>query len=293
MGKKATKLRWGVEQRLEFIEFRLFWEGGINRSDLTNYFGVSVPQASNDLSQYQALAPENIAYDKSEKRYVMTKSFQPRFLKPDADRYLSQLRQVIDRTLGLDDTWIAQPPAFEAVPMPHRNVDPDVLRTTVNAIRAKNSIEIRYQSLSADRPKPTWRWISPHALAFDGQRWHARAFCHIERNFADFLLPRFLGTRNVGTAAAGAESDIIWNELVKVILKPHPQLNEEQKRIVAKDYGMKNDRLHVPMRLALLYYFLRRMNLDFEEEKRPAQEQHVVLANGEEVRAGLEKARIT
>ena len=32
MGKPARNLRWGVEQRLEFIEFRLFWEGGINRS---------------------------------------------------------------------------------------------------------------------------------------------------------------------------------------------------------------------------------------------------------------------
>ena len=25
-------MRWGVEKRLEFIEFRLFWEGGINRA---------------------------------------------------------------------------------------------------------------------------------------------------------------------------------------------------------------------------------------------------------------------
>lgn len=72
-----------------------------------------------------------------------------------------------------------------------------------------------------------------------------------------------------------------------------PKLTEEQKRIVAKDYGMKNFRLHVAMRSAMLYHFLRRMNLDFEEEKRPAQEQHVVLANGEEVRDALEKAHIT
>ena len=293
MGKETAKLRWGVEQRLEFIEFRLFWEGGINRSDLTGYFGVSVPQASNDLSQYQALAPENIAYNKNEKRYVPTGDFQPRFLKPDADRYLSQLGQVLDCTLDLDGSWISQPPSFETVPLLHRNVDPAVLRTIVSAIRAKNSIEIRYQSLSPNRPKANWRRISPHALAFNGQRWHARAFCHIERNFADFLLPRFLDTRNVGEVGLGPENDLIWNQIVTVILKPHPKLNDEQKRIVTKDYGMKNDRLRVPMRQALLYYFLKRMNLDFEEEKRPAQEQHVVLVNPEEVRDALEKARIS
>ncbi len=27
-------LKWGVERRLEFIEFRLYWEGGVNRSDI-------------------------------------------------------------------------------------------------------------------------------------------------------------------------------------------------------------------------------------------------------------------
>ena len=57
MGKGAAGLRWGVEQRLEFIEFRLLWEGGVNRSDITKHFGVSVPQASKDLTQYQGDRP--------------------------------------------------------------------------------------------------------------------------------------------------------------------------------------------------------------------------------------------
>lgn len=50
-------MRWGVEKRLEFIEFRLFWEGGINRADIMEQFGVSVPQASKDLSLYEQKAP--------------------------------------------------------------------------------------------------------------------------------------------------------------------------------------------------------------------------------------------
>ena len=43
-------IRWGIERRLEFIEFRLYWEGGVNRSDIVEEFGVSVPQASKDLT---------------------------------------------------------------------------------------------------------------------------------------------------------------------------------------------------------------------------------------------------
>lgn len=42
----AKGFRWELEQRLEFIEYRLFWEGGSNRSDLVDEVGVSVAQAS-------------------------------------------------------------------------------------------------------------------------------------------------------------------------------------------------------------------------------------------------------
>lgn len=44
MDNDKSELRWGVAQRLEFIEFRLFWEGRVNRSDLMEQFGLSVNQ---------------------------------------------------------------------------------------------------------------------------------------------------------------------------------------------------------------------------------------------------------
>jgi hypothetical protein len=51
-----SELRWSVEQRLEFIEFRLFWEGHVNRSDVMEKFGLSVNQASSDLNRYLGFA---------------------------------------------------------------------------------------------------------------------------------------------------------------------------------------------------------------------------------------------
>src|SRR3546814_8200845 len=86
-----TTLKWGVERRLEFIEFRLFWEGVVNRSDIIDMFDVSVPQASKDLTLYQERAPHNALYDKSAKRYVASEQFEPHFLKPDPYGYLSRL----------------------------------------------------------------------------------------------------------------------------------------------------------------------------------------------------------
>ena len=42
MDQKTARLRWGTEQRLEFIEFRLFWDGSIQpRADIIDRFGVS------------------------------------------------------------------------------------------------------------------------------------------------------------------------------------------------------------------------------------------------------------
>nr|WP_313796959.1 hypothetical protein [Falsirhodobacter algicola] len=75
-----SELRWGVEQRLKFLEFRLFWEGQVNRSDLMDQFGVSVNQASADLNRYVGFAPDNMFYDKSARTYICGSKFKPRFL---------------------------------------------------------------------------------------------------------------------------------------------------------------------------------------------------------------------
>ena len=198
-------MRWGVEQRLEFIEFRLYWEGGINRADIMEQFGVSVPQASKDLSLYEEKAPGNLVYDKSEKRYCASEEFRNVFLKPDADRYLTQLRTVADSTVMPQETWLSTAPTVDSTPVPHRRVDVDVLRLIVEAIRMHRALKVRYQSMNAKRPEPMWRWISPHAFGNDGLRWHVRAYCHIDRKFKDFILSRCLDAK--GDDEAGAPPD--------------------------------------------------------------------------------------
>ena len=100
MDSNKPELRWGVTQRLEFIELRLFWEGYVNRSDLMEQFGLSVNQASADLNRYIGFTPENMVYDKSARTYVPGPEFKPHFLEPDASRYLAQIRSVADGILN-------------------------------------------------------------------------------------------------------------------------------------------------------------------------------------------------
>ncbi len=283
-------MRWGVEKRLEFIEFRLFWEGGINRADIMEQFGVSVPQASKDLSLYEQKAPGNLAYDKRQKRYFPAPSFKPAFLKPEADRYLTQLRTVSDREVSVDETWLSDMPETDAMPVPHRRVEVDVLRGVLAAVRKRRAIEILYQSMNSTRPAPTWRWITPHAFGNDGMRWHVRAYCHSDAKFKDFLLSRCLEVRGDAAPAAAPEDDIFWHEVFEVALAPNPALSDNQQAVVAQDYDMTDGRVSVPVRKALLYYFQKRLRLDAVGALDGPQETPVVIANPEEFAGALVEA---
>jgi hypothetical protein len=275
-----SELRWGVEQRLEFIEFRLFWEGHVNRSDLMDQFGVSVNQASTDLNRYIGFAPENMVYDKSARTYVRGSEFQPQFLEPDASRYLTQLRSVADGILDREDSWIADLPTFASAPTPVRGVNPVTLRSVVGAIRRSEEVELKYQSLSS--PEPRWRWIAPHAIAFDGFRWHSRAFCLTDECFKDFLLSRVLEIRAMRESQVTATDDEDWNSEVTLEIVPHPALSETQAKVIALDYGMRGGKAKIKVRRALLYYALRRLGLDTDPAARRPQDQQIVLLNSSE-----------
>ena len=281
MDNDRSELRWGVEQRLEFIEFRLFWEGHVNRSDLMDQFGVSVNQASTDLNRYIGFAPANMVYDKSARTYVRGSAFQPQFLEPDASRYLAQLRSVAENILDREDSWIANLPSFASAPTPVRGVDPVTLRSVVGAIRRSEEIEIRYQSLSS--PDPRWRWIAPHAIAFDGFRWHARAFCLTDECFKDFLLSRMIEIRDSRESGTSADDDLDWNSEVVLEVAPHPELSETQAKVIALDYGMRGGSAKIKVRRALLYYALRRLGLDTDPAARRPQDQQIVLMNAPEI----------
>ena len=105
------------------------------------------------MSQYQELAGQNIRYDRSQKRYFATDSFKPRFMNPDADRYLMHLQSIGDGILAPEEGWIMQAPTFATLPLPRRNVEPAIFKAILQTVRAGRALEIRYQSLSVNRPQ--------------------------------------------------------------------------------------------------------------------------------------------
>ncbi len=252
-------LRWSQKQRLEFIEFRLQWEGRVNRSDLINFFAISVPQASLDLAKYRELAPNNAVYDATEKTYVAGPSFAPVLVRNSADIYLNQVLASEAENLGGNPTFLGWRPTIGIVQAPSRTLDPVILRVALQAIREHRTVGISYQSMSA--PAPTERKITPHALGFDGFRWHVRAFCHKHVDYLDFVLARILAIRAEDISDIDPAADKDWNNYVEAIIVPGAGLSVSQRKMIELDYGMKDGRFVLRVREALLFYYLRQLGV--------------------------------
>jgi hypothetical protein len=281
----VAALRWSVEQRLAFIEERLFWLGEVNRADLVRRFGVSLGQASADISRYLARDPKGVIYDKSAKRYVAGDDFRPTLADPGTRRFLGELRLVDLGILSPDDTMLGVVPPFDATPIPERAIDPLVLRAVVRAIREHAALDVLYQSMS--RPAPARRTIEPHALAHDGFRWHTRAFDRETAAYRDFVLGRLSKAKVGGVAGSSPRSDADWHTYVVLVIAPHPDLSPAQSRAIAMDYDIRGKSTSLRVRRALLFYALKRLGLDVAPDARPAHEQHIVLLNRSEVEASL------
>lgn len=273
------EVRWELARRFELIEWRVFWQGRINRYDLEERFEISAAQASADLRAYEAAAPGNIRYDATERAFLPTAEFQAKFLAVSADKYLAQLNAIQTSVLAARDTWFGSPPPAAVLPALRRTVEPEILHRMLATIRELRCIDVEYQSLTNRRR----RKIAPHALAFDGSRWHVRAWCLDRREFRDFVLTRIISARLPEPFDSNAMKDIEWHDQVELKIVPHPQLPKHLQTAIALDYGMKDGMLVLPIRIALAYYAIRTFNLDLDLDDIAPERKQIFLANRAEI----------
>lgn len=286
--KDTVRPSWSVEQRLEFIDYRLFWLGYINRSDLQNQFGISTPQASADFGKYQELAPHNIVYDPQGKRYVPGLGYSPKFYEPSARKYLLELRAVADEAIDTQNSWLNPPPPYSAAPMLRRPLDAKVLRKVLEAIRNQQGLNILYHSLSGT--EPTYREIVPHALAFDGTRWHARAWSYAHSAFRDFVLARIHSVSEGGQQKISGKEDAEWQREFDLCLVPNPALSQQQQQTIAFDYGMEKSELVVRARICMTYYIEKNLLVDPDTDSLPADRRQLILKNRKDLQSARQEA---
>jgi hypothetical protein len=245
---------------LEFIEFRLLWEGKINRGELVEFFGTSIQQASLDLARYMELAPGNLHYDKSEKVYKAQSPLNLVFTQPDSQVFLDQLSGPPAGASSAQLSFIGWRPPCGIVKYPTRSIRPEILMRVIWAIRDRQDIEITYQSMR--RPAASRRWIFPHAIAFDGARWHARAWCHDNQYFKDFVFARVQQIHAVRKSDINEQQDHRWHTFATVVLRPHRDLTAGQRLAVETEFAMRDGLLQVTLRETLVHYFVRQLRID-------------------------------
>ncbi len=262
------RAKWPQEKRLRFIDFRLYWERQLNRVDITKFFGISIPQASLDIAKYNELAPGNAIYDTSAKIYQASDSFQPIFdTTNSSESYLKDLLAIGQNTIPVDASFIGWQPSIDSVPRPKRSVPSHILLTVLRSIEQRKILNITYLSKKDLIPKQ--RNIGPHAIAYDAQRWHVRAYCYNNNEFRDFVIARFLEAEINDEIAIPSEEDGAWRNILTLTLVPDSTLSKAHQQVIAHEYGMENGELMVKCREALLFYVERQLGLHRGKHRNP------------------------
>lgn len=279
-----SSTRWGPEKRLEFIDFRLRWDGRLNRSDISDFFGVSTPQASLDIARYLEMVPGNARYDRKERTYIATEGFDSLFPSSQPQKYLSDLLMQAYGVLGRGESFLGWTPPVAVAPTPVRTLNAATLIALLGAMRRGSALGMTYQSMTSLVPKT--RVVSPRGFGHDGHRWHVRAFCHLEQGYRDFVIARILSLGLEQAPPSNPPEDVEWETMVPLVLAPNPGLPEAHRRVIELDYGMANGELRFECRRALLLYVVHNLGLDNVEGKNPKVQQ-IVLRNRSEIEALL------
>lgn len=272
------------EERLIYIERKLYWDGYISRNSIKKQFGISTPQATNDLKEYRTLAPENISYNASEKQYLVTESFSPYFQGSISSK--SYLDSILSSDIyPADRVSMGNSLEHAFLPMLNRPIKDELLRDIVKAIQSNQIVEMDYSSLSSG--KTSYRSISPHALVHDGFRWHVRAFCYKKLAFRDFNLGRIKNIKKTGLPSQVNHSeDLLWSTIVSAQVSINEKLSEDHKEIINNEFDMIDGRIQIEIRAAFIIYIRHQIqSLTHFDEK----DSYLVIKNDEDLE---EKKRI-
>lgn len=270
-----TPSRWGQDRRLEFIDFRLLWEGRLNRSDLTSFFRISTPQASLDMARYIELAPDNMVYDRTLKTYVATETFKPVLAKEDSSHFLNELLWRELGTLPHSESFIGWAPAVASLPSPTRKVDPKILISLIRAMQKSESVILNYWSMSDE--EPTGRTLFPASFAHDGFRWNIRAYCFKDKKYKDYVLGRISEIIGTTPALQPMPEDTEWQTFLDVVIGPNPNYPPKKRISIEHDYQMVDGEAKIRIRKPQLYYLKKRLNISENPDDVITNDQQIVF----------------
>lgn len=127
-----------------------------------------------------------------------------------------------------------------------------VERGVFQAVLHGMEVEVLYAS--AHGKSRDWRRILPHALAWSGHRWHARAWCVRNGDYRDFVLGKIEEIKGPVPAPPVIPRDKDWETRVVVEVRPHRELEDGLQAAIAREFGMEKRRLRLSVRASMVQY---------------------------------------
>jgi hypothetical protein len=260
-------------ERLFHIDFKLYFLGSVNRTDLVSRFGIKEAAASRDLSLYKDLAPKNIEYDTKAKTYIQRDGFSPLFEYSGSQTLAALLH-------GFGDDFVGTQKPIVTCEAPTQLNYPNIqtLAFITRAIHNSQVLKIQYRSLSSGLSE---REVVPFALIDNGLRWHVRGYDRARRRFADFVVNRIEAPQLISEDIPEEQTkaaDNQWNRIVELHIVPHPKLKHPET--IEAEYVMNSGLLNLSVRAALAGYVLRKWNVDCSKDHALAgPEYHLWLEN--------------
>lgn len=246
-------------ERLNFIDFRLFFTGEIGRHDLIKRFGIKEAAATRDITLYRQIVSKNVVYDTTSKIYKIADTYKRHFIK---DVQAKDLLLALVHGIGDGSGAYVSEPIIPCE-LPTRLHVPRIepFAQISRAIYNKRSVKIHCLSQNSGE---SVRVIIPFAIAGNGLRWHVRAFDRKSEEFRDFVINRItklqiLMEDNVRKGES-SDCDSEWNEFIDLEIVPHPFI--EHKESIEIEYNMEDGKLVHTVRAAMAGYILRLWNVD-------------------------------
>ena len=133
--------------RMAYIDFKIRFTGFINRSDLTSMFGLASAAASNMMTKYLELRPDNMEYDRKLRANTITDKYKP-LLSIDADTALGMLANGFNKNKLIDNPIVPYARIGQIDNPLVDNID-DVAKIT-RAMARGYAISTKYDSKSSE-----------------------------------------------------------------------------------------------------------------------------------------------
>lgn len=260
--------------RLPDLETVTLWEGLITNERIRNLLGVRPVYASRLLTALSrhllGRAMRSTPHAPLEMLYASTVDTQPK----SPDKYLSVISSLAPKDPTQDTIFDAR--------LDLSLVSPAVFSCILQATKSKLGVEIEYRSMSS--PSGSRRLVFPHTLIRAPRRWHMRAWCAHRAEFRDFTLGRVISVTPTEMKSENlCEDDVKWNQVIELVIGPHPVLGPEHRRMIAGEFFPGASLLKLPVRHCLAPYVIQDLRVAVDCKTQAPPEYQLALLNTEKL----------